>query len=101
MSEIQENNRPEDESPEEMSGLSVEEVRVKKSRGHIADIFVRLIKEKPMGLLGGVLVMILFLTGIFADILAPYGYNDMVLAARLTPRLRSLFWALITWAVTC
>ena len=38
-----------------------------------------------MGLLGGVLVMILFLTGIFADILAPYGYNDMVLAARLTP----------------
>ncbi len=85
MSEIPQNASPEDESPEETAGLSVEEVRVKKSRGQLADIFVRLIKEKPLGLLGGVLVLLLFLTGIFADFLAPYGYNDMVLAARLSP----------------
>jgi len=80
MSEI-----PEDVSPDEAEEVPAEEIKVKKSRGHIADVFVRLIKEKPLGLLGGILVLVLFLTGIFADILAPYGFNDMVLSARLNP----------------
>jgi peptide/nickel transport system permease protein len=76
---------PEDVNPEEEEEILEEEIVVKKSRGHIADVFVRLIKEKPLGLIGGVLVLVLFLTGIFADFLAPYGFNEMFMAARLTP----------------
>ncbi len=58
---------------------------VRKSRGPIADLLVRLIKEKPLGLAGAIIVLILLLTGIFANVLAPYGYNDINFALRLTP----------------
>ena len=45
-------------------------------RNNILDFFARLVKEKPLGALGGVIVLILLLTGIFADFLAPYGMNE-------------------------
>ena len=61
------------------------EVPLKKSRGMLADLLVRLVKEKPLGLAGGIIVLILFLTGIFANWLAPFGYNDINFVLRLTP----------------
>ncbi len=79
MSEI-----PEKISPEEAEEVPTEEIKVKKSRGHIADMFVRLIKEKPMGTAGGIIVLALFLTGIFADVMAPYGYNEIIIFDRLS-----------------
>ena len=36
----------------------------------------RLVKEKPLGTLGAVITLVLLLTGIFADFLAPYGMNQ-------------------------
>jgi len=48
-----------------------------KARGFTADFFIRLFREKPMGAFGGVIFLILLLTGIFADILSPYDYNEM------------------------
>jgi peptide/nickel transport system permease protein len=41
----------------------------------LADFFVRLVKEKPLGAVGAVITLLLFFTGIFADSLAPYGMN--------------------------
>jgi peptide/nickel transport system permease protein len=56
-----------------------------KRHGMVADVMIRLVKEKPLGLVGGIIVLVMFLTGIFANFLAPYGYNDMVLTDRLSP----------------
>ena len=65
-----------------------------KRRSGWADFFYRLIKEKPLGTLGGVIVVILFLTGIFADLtwlglpelgLAPYGMNETHMTEALSP----------------
>jgi peptide/nickel transport system permease protein len=56
-----------------------------KSRGMFADMLVRLVREKPLGLAGAIIVLILFFTGIFADFLAPYGYNDVNFMLRLSP----------------
>jgi len=56
-----------------------------KRRALIVDLFVRLVKEKPLGTIGAAIVLIMFLTGIFAEILAPFGMNEMVLAHRLSP----------------
>lgn len=64
---------------------SAEAAVVRKSRGPITDLLVRLIREKPLGLAGAVIVLILLLTGIFANFLAPYGYNDIDFAFRLSP----------------
>ena len=62
---------------------TIETTAVRKRRNAFADFFIRLIKEKPLGTVGLVIVLILFITGIFADLLAPYGYNQIILADRL------------------
>jgi len=68
------------------SAATVGAVTVEKKRlPFLAEVFYRLVKEKPLGTVGGVIVLVLFLVGIFANILAPYGYNEMVLGARLQP----------------
>jgi peptide/nickel transport system permease protein len=48
-------------------------------------LLTRLIKEKPLGTVGAVIVVILILTAIFANVLAPYGFNEIILADRLDP----------------
>ncbi|MBC8477347.1 MAG: ABC transporter permease [Dehalococcoidia bacterium] len=48
-------------------------------------MILRIVREQPLAVVGGVIVLLLLLTGIFADFIAPYGMNDMVLADRLDP----------------
>jgi peptide/nickel transport system permease protein len=43
----------------------------------VSEFFVRLLREKPLGAAGAVICLIFLFAGIFADILAPYGYNQM------------------------
>ncbi|MFC1958358.1 ABC transporter permease [Chloroflexota bacterium] len=57
----------------------------KKKRFLLVDLVIRLVREKPLGTVGGVIVLMLFFTGIFANLLAPYGFNEIVLADRLNP----------------
>ena len=37
---------------------------------------IRLVKEKPLGTVGGVITLLLLLTGIFANFIAPHGVDD-------------------------
>ncbi len=48
------------------------------------DFTLRLVKEKPLGTVGGIIVLLLLLTGIFAPWLAPYGMNESHIADRLS-----------------
>ena len=48
-----------------------------KRRGRFADFFIRLWREKPLGTACGMIILILIFVAIFADVLAPYGYDDM------------------------
>ncbi|MFC1932397.1 ABC transporter permease [Chloroflexota bacterium] len=61
-----------------------ETVAEPKRRSFLVDLVIRLVKEKPLGTIGGIIVLILFLTGIFADLLAPYGMNQIHLIDRLS-----------------
>ena len=56
-----------------------------KRRSFLADFFIRLVREKPLGTVGGIIVLLLLVTGIFADLLAPYHYNKTNLRHRLDP----------------
>ncbi len=47
-----------------------------------------LVKEKPVGAFGGAITLLLLLTGIFADVLAPYGMNEVNRDAFLAPPSR-------------
>jgi len=53
------------------------QVSERKRHSFFVDFFIRLLKEKPLGTVGAVITLLLLLTGIFADFLAPYGYNEM------------------------
>jgi peptide/nickel transport system permease protein len=56
-----------------------------KRRSLLVDLVIRLVKEKPLGTVGGVIVAVLFIVGIFADVLAPYGMNELIPYDRLSP----------------
>jgi len=70
------------ETPKVISAKTKEE---RKKRPLLVELVTRLVKEKPLGTVGGIIVLTLFLTGIFADLLAPYGYNEIILSDRLSP----------------
>ena len=47
-----------------------------KRRARLADFFIRLVKEKPLGTASGIIILILIFVAIFADVLAPYPYDE-------------------------
>ena len=54
-----------------------------KRRSRLADFFIRLVREKPLGTVSGIIILILIFVAIFADVLAPYGFLEIHLADRL------------------
>ena len=60
-------------------------IESKKTRHPMVDLLMRLIREKPLGLVGGIIVLVLLFTGIFANFLAPYDINKIHLRDRLSP----------------
>jgi len=64
---------------------SSERVAETKRRSFLADFFIRLVKEKPLGNVGGAITLVLLVTAIFAELLAPYGMNETNLGTRLLP----------------
>ena len=56
----------------------------RKRHSMLVDLLIRLVKEKPLGTAGGIIVLMLFLTGIFAEFIAPYGYNEIIIFDRLS-----------------
>lgn len=49
------------------------------------EFFGRLFREKPLGALGAVVCLIFLFAGIFADVLAPYGFNQIMPINRMKP----------------
>jgi len=56
-----------------------------KRHSFLVDLFIRLVKEKPLGTVGGIIVLLLLFTGIFANFLAPYGMNEVHARDYLAP----------------
>ena len=64
---------------------SSEMVAEPKRRSFLVGFLIRLAKEKPLGMAGGIITLLLLLTGIFADFLAPYGMNETHIGEFLAP----------------
>lgn len=63
----------------------VDVLRMEKPRTWYVDLWVRLIKTKPLATVGLLIVMTLLIVATFADFIAPEGINDVNIAARLQP----------------
>ncbi len=61
--------------------------RVVEAKRHsmLVDAGIRLVKEKPLGMFGGVITLILLIAGIFSGALAPYGMNQTYAGDVLLP----------------
>ncbi|MEK9822702.1 MAG: ABC transporter permease [Gammaproteobacteria bacterium] len=54
-----------------------------EQRSAILTFHERMLREKPLGAIGGVLFAVFLFCGIFADVLAPYGLNETDMLRRL------------------
>ena len=63
--------------------ISVPEVEAKR-RSPLAEFFARLVGEKRLAVVGGIIVLILLFSGVFADVLAPYGMNEISIFDRFS-----------------
>jgi len=57
----------------------------RKRRPLRTEFFVRLVREKPLGVLGGVIVLIVLFGGTFAGVLAPHGMDEVNVLNRFAP----------------
>jgi len=62
----------------------VREVEEARKGSWLGSFLKRLVREKPLGAVGGLIVLLMLLTGIFADVIAPYGYEEVHPIDRLT-----------------
>ncbi|MBN1685266.1 MAG: ABC transporter permease [Spirochaetales bacterium] len=65
-----------------MADASLEHVLEK--RFTFLDFWKRLVREKPVGTVGGVITVFLLFTAIFADLIAPYGMNETFVGSPLS-----------------
>ena len=49
----------------------------------MTDFFSRLVKEKPLSILAGVVILLLMLVAIFADVLAPFPHDEVNIVDRM------------------
>ncbi len=49
---------------------------VQQRRNQFADFATRLVRTKPLGTVSAVIVLVFFFVGVFANFIAPYGYNE-------------------------
>ena len=66
-------------------GTSEEELFKQRKFYRLASFWSRLVKEKLLGLIGMVIVVIFLIAGIFADILSPYEMNEINILNRFAP----------------
>jgi len=63
-----------------------------KRHSALVGFLIRLVKEKPLGVVGGIITLLLLLTGIFADFLAPYGMNESLGVENYLLNSSTRFW---------
>ena len=66
-----------------MADVSTTKTVERKRHSFWVDVFIRLVREKPLGTVGLVITLLLLITAIFAPWIAPYGMNQAHMADAL------------------
>ena len=66
-----------------MGDVTVPQAPQAKGQTFLRDLLRRLIRERPVGAVSAVVVVLLCLVAIFADVLAPFHFMDMTMIDRL------------------
>jgi len=68
-----------------MADSSLRSTTERKRHSSVREFFTRLVKEKPLGVAGAVITLLLLFVGIFANFIAPYGMNELHTSETLLP----------------
>jgi len=69
-------------TPFTTSPLTVEAGAIPRSRPWYTEVWIRMLRGKPLGTLGAVIVLGMLLAAVFADVLTPYGFSQTSLRER-------------------
>ncbi len=59
-----------------MAQATIGAAPVRERRNQFADFATRLVRTKPLGTVSAVIVLVFFFVGVFANFIAPYGFNE-------------------------
>lgn len=62
-----------------------------RHRGYWTDVLIRLVRSKPLGLIGAIIVLVMTIAAIGAPVLAPFDYQETVITERLKPPSATYF----------
>ena len=57
----------------------------RKRRNPLTDFITRMVKTKPLGTVSGIVVVLFLVVGVFADVIAPFGFNEQFRGDYLSP----------------
>jgi peptide/nickel transport system permease protein len=69
-------------SPAPAAPVVIDAYVLPPARPWYTDVWVRMLRRKPLGTIGGVIVLVMLLAAVFADVLTPYGFSQTNLRER-------------------
>ena len=69
-------------TPASTGSVAVDVRAVSRARPWYTDVWVRMVRRKPLGAIGGVIIVGMLLAAVFADFLTPYGFAQTSLRER-------------------
>jgi peptide/nickel transport system permease protein len=64
------------------AAVAVAARRLPRTRPWYADVWVQMLRRKPLGTIGGVIVVVMLAAAVLADLVAPYGFAQTSLSER-------------------
>ena len=72
-------------APAPARSLTLDIRALPRTRPWYTDVWLRMLRRKPLGTVGGVIVLAMLLGAVFAGVLTPYGFSDTNLRERFVP----------------
>jgi len=69
----------------EPGGAAVNLRRLPRTRAWYTDVWIQLLRHKPLGALGAVIVIVMLGAAVLADVITPYGFAETNLRERFAP----------------
>ncbi len=69
-------------APAPAATLPADVRRLRRTRAWYTDVWVQMVRRKPLGTIGGAIVLVMLLSAVLADVLTPYGFAETNLRAR-------------------
>jgi peptide/nickel transport system permease protein len=69
-------------APAPAATLSADVRRLPRTRAWYTDVWVQMVRRKPLGTIGGAIVLVMLVSAVLADVLTPYGFAQTNLRER-------------------